>query len=113
LGRSDIFLKLEVIKKIIGLSILGISVFYGVYAIALGEVLFGIIASFINAYPNKKLLGYSYKDQCNDIMPSLLLSLVMGVVVYNFKLLGLSALITLIIQVCGGVFYMCGWLVDI
>jgi teichuronic acid exporter len=36
LGRSDIFLKLEIIKKIVGLSILGVTVFYGVYAIALG-----------------------------------------------------------------------------
>jgi teichuronic acid exporter len=108
LGRSDIFLKLEIIKIIVGLSVLGITVFYGVYAIALGAVLSGIISTFINAYPNKKLLGYSYKDQCNDIMPSLLLSLVMGVVVYNFKLLGLSALITLIIQVCGGVILYVG-----
>jgi len=90
LGRSDIFLKLEIIKKIIGLSILGISVFYGVYAIMLGEALFGVMATFINAYPNKELLNYSYKEQCNDIYPSLLLSLVMGTVVYSLKWLGLS-----------------------
>jgi teichuronic acid exporter len=112
LGRSDIFLKLEVIKKIIGLSILGISVFYGVYAIALGEALFGIMATFINAYPNNKLLDYRYIEQWNDILPSLLLSLVMGGVVYSFKWLGLSALITLIIQVFIGVILYVGmaWL---
>jgi teichuronic acid exporter len=75
LGRSDIFLKLEIIKIIVGLSVLGITVFYGVYAIALGAVLSGIISTFINAYPNKKLLDYSYIEQWNDIMPSLLLSL--------------------------------------
>jgi teichuronic acid exporter len=103
LGRSDIFLKLEIIKKTMGLFILAITVFYGVYAIALGQVLSGIISSFINAYPNKKLLNYSYNEQWNDIYPSLILSLVMGIVVYSLKLLGLSALITLITQVCAGV----------
>jgi teichuronic acid exporter len=103
LGRSDIFLKLEIIKKTMGLFILAITVFYGVYAIALGQVLSGIISSFINAYPNKKLLNYSYNEQWNDIYPSLLLSLVMGIVVYSLKWLGMSVHITLIIQVCVGV----------
>ena len=108
LGRSDIFLKLEIIKKIVGLSILGVTVFYGVYAIALGMVISGIISTFINAYPNKQLLDYSYIEQCNDIMPSLLLSLVMGVAVYSFKWLGLSVPITLIIQICVGVILYVG-----
>jgi teichuronic acid exporter len=108
LGRSDIFLKLEIIKKIVGLSILGVTVFYGVYAIALGAVLSGIISTFINAYPNKKLLNYSYVEQWKDIMPSLLLSLVMGAVVYSLKWLGLSVLLTLIIQVFAGVILYVG-----
>jgi teichuronic acid exporter len=107
LGRSDIFLKLEIIKKMVGLSILGVTVFYGVYAIALGQVIGGIISTFINAYPNKKLLNYSYIEQWKDIMPSLLLSLVMGAVVYSLKWLGLSVFLTLIIQVCAGfILYM-------
>ena len=107
LGRSDIFLKLEIIKKIIGLAILGVSIFYGVYAIAIGMLVSGIISTFINAYPNLKLLNYSYKEQWKDIIPSLLLSLVMGVVVYNFKWLHMTAGMTLIIQVfVGGVLYL-------
>jgi len=60
MGRSDIFLRLEVIKKIIGLIILGISLQFGVYAIALGQVFGGIISTFINAYPNKELLVRYY-----------------------------------------------------
>ena len=112
LGRSDIFLKLEIIKTIAGLFILGVTVFYGVYAIALGQVLSGIISTFINAYPNKKMLGYSYIEQRNDIMPSLMLSLVMGAVVYSFKWLGMSVLATLIVQVCAGIILYIGmaWL---
>lgn len=108
LGYSNIFMKLEFIKIILGLSILAVSVFYGVYAIALGQVLGNIISSFINAYPNKKLLNYSYIEQLKDIMPPLLLSLVMGVVVYSLKWLGLHVLITLIIQICAGIILYMG-----
>jgi teichuronic acid exporter len=115
LGRSDIFLKLEIIKKTMGLSILAITVFYGIYAIAFGQVVGGIISTFINAYPNKHLLGYSYKEQWNDIMPSLLLSLMMGGVVYSFKWFGLSVLTTLIVQVCIGAILYIGlaWMLKI
>lgn len=102
LGRSDIFLKLEIIKTIVGLAILGVSIFYGVYAIALGVLISGIIGTFINAYPNLKLLNYSYLQQLKDIMPSLILSLVMGAVIYCFSWFNLNPGLTLIIQVCVG-----------
>ena len=102
MGRSDIFLRLEVIKKIIGLIILGISLQFGVYAIALGQVFGGIISTFINAYPNKELLDYSYKEQWIDIMPSLLISIAMGAFVYSFNFIGISAWKILVIQVVTG-----------
>jgi len=102
LGRSDIFLKLEIIKKILGLSILGIAVFHGVYAMAFGTLIGGIIATFINAYPNLRLLNYSYKEQMKDIMPSLLLSLVMAAIVYNLRWLNMTDVALLTIQVCTG-----------
>lgn len=103
LGRSDIFLKLEIIKKIIGLIILGISIYFGIYAIAVGTLIVGIISTFINTYPNLKLLNYSYKEQLKDIMPSILLSLLMGTVIYTIKYLYLNEYITLISQVCIGI----------
>lgn len=103
LGRSDIFLKLEVIKKIIGLTILVISIHFGIYAIAIGTLVSGIISTFINAYPNLKLFNYSYKEQLKDIMPSLLLSLIMGTIIYNLKWLHMVPLVTLIIQIFLGI----------
>ncbi|NRT70248.1 lipopolysaccharide biosynthesis protein [Clostridium beijerinckii] len=107
LGRSDIFLKLEIVKKIMGITVLVISMFYGVYAIAMGMLISGIISSFINAYPNLKLLNYSYREQWKDIFPSLVLSLIMGFITYNVKLFHMTACATLIIQVCiGGVIYI-------
>jgi teichuronic acid exporter len=103
LGRSDIFLKLEIIKVSVSLIILGVTVVYGVYAIALGQLLSGILAAFINASPNRKLLNYNYKEQIKDIMPSLLLSLLMGTIVYSIKWFIMPVWMTLIIQVCVGI----------
>jgi O-antigen/teichoic acid export membrane protein len=103
MGRSDIFLKLEIIKKIIGLIILGISMQFGVYVIALGQVFGGIISIFINAYPNKELLDYSYKEQWLDIMPSILISITMGAIVYSINFINILAWKILVIQVGIGV----------
>ena len=107
LGRSDIFLKLEIIKKVLGVIILVISIHYGVYGIAVGTLLSGIISTFINAYPNLTLLNYSYKEQWKDITPSILLSLIMGAIVYNVKWLHMKPGITVILQIFfGGFIYI-------
>lgn len=103
MGRSDIFLRLEIIKKVIGLIILGISLPFGIYAISLGQVFSGIISMFINAHPNKQLLEYSYKEQWVDIIPSLLIAIAMGAIVYSINYLELVAWKLLILQVCVGV----------
>jgi teichuronic acid exporter len=71
--------------------------------LALSSVVSGIISSFINAYPNKKLLNYGYGEQVKDILPSLLLSLVMGVIVYLFSYFGFSPLVTMVLQILAGV----------
>lgn len=102
-GRSDIFLKLEVIKKILGISILSISIPLGVYAIALGSVFGSIISTFINAYPNKKLLDYSYLEQLKDLAPSFVLSLIMGGFIYTFSFLPAQALTILVLQIVSGI----------
>jgi O-antigen/teichoic acid export membrane protein len=108
MGRSDIFLKLEIIKKVLGLAILAVSLPFGVYYLALSQVVVSIISSFINAYPNKKLLNYGYGEQVKDILPSLGLSLFMGVVVYLILFLELSPLITMGIQILLGIIIYIG-----
>lgn len=99
LGRSDIFLKLEILKKVISIIILIITLFYNAYTIALGALLSGIISSFINAYPNKRLLDYSYREQIKDVVPSILNSLAMGAIVYSLKLLTLLDIHILLLQI--------------
>ncbi len=103
LGRSDIFLKLEIIKKVYGLIILVISIPFGVTAIAWGATITALISSFVNAYPNRRLLNYSYKEQWNDISPSLAISLLMGVIVYLCSYVSIVPWQLLILQVTAGV----------
>lgn len=107
IGRSDIFLKLEMIKKIIGISIIVVAVRYGPYALAIGTVVTGILSSFVNAFPNKKLLNYSYLEQAKDITPSLFISIIMGIIVHKIQLLEYSDLITILLQIIlGGLLYI-------
>ncbi|HHQ4319023.1 TPA: lipopolysaccharide biosynthesis protein [Clostridium perfringens] len=102
LGYSNIYLKLELIKKIVGTVILVISLFFGVYAIAIGTLVNGIISTLINAYPNKKLLNYSYIEQIKDMLPSVFIAIIMGIITYFIRFLELSTTITLIIQILVG-----------
>ena len=102
LGRSDIFLKLEIIKKIVGLIIILISMKYGVYAMALSTIVSSVLSQIINSYPNKKLMNYKYIDQLKDLLPSLAMSVIMGIIVYCINFIGLNSLLTLVIQVISG-----------
>lgn len=103
-GRSDQFLKLEIIKKSYGLIVLVITVilFDTPIAIALGMLVTTLISCFVNAYPNKKLLNYSYKEQIRDILPAGILAIVMGVVIFPISLIELPDLLTIILQVISG-----------
>ncbi|CAM5183516.1 hypothetical protein UACE39S_05387 [Ureibacillus acetophenoni] len=103
LGRSDIFLKLEIVKTVISIIILFITIPFGIYAITLGVFFNGVIATFINALPNTKLLNYKYMEQIKDIIPSLSLSLVMGIIVYPIQFFELSAIMTIILQIIVGI----------
>lgn len=102
-GRSDVFLKLEIIKKAIGIIALCVGIPLGIYVMVGLKAVTSLIATFINAYPNRKLLNYSYKEQWKDIMPMLVLSLIMGAAVYSINFIKLNTSITLIIQIVVGV----------
>lgn len=102
-GRSDIFLKLEIIKKIIGFSIMLISIPFGLYVMMIGNCFSAVICSVINARPNKKLLSYGYKEQIMDMLPAILLSVVMGVCVLAWTFFDLNNVIILVCQVLTGI----------
>ena len=103
LGRSDIFLKLEIIKEFVSILLLVITMNYGVYAIALGLLVSSFASQIINAWPNRRMLHYTYLQQLRDMAPAILLSLVMAACVWPVQRLGLSDPVTLLIQVPLGV----------
>ncbi len=71
MGRSDLFLKLEIKKKVVGILSIILVMRLGVMAIAATGALYSIYASIVNAHPNRKLMGYGYRDQIKDLSPAL------------------------------------------
>jgi O-antigen/teichoic acid export membrane protein len=102
-GRSDVFLRLEIIKKVLETAVLLFTVRIGVFAMALGQLFCGVASLLINAWPNRRLLGYPYRQQLRDVLPVLALSLVMAACVWPVTLLGLHDALTLLIQIPLGV----------
>lgn len=111
-GRSDVFLKLEILKKVVGVGILLLSIPFGVNYVVGSQVVVSLLCTVINAWPNKKLLGYSALEQWRDVVPSLLLALAMGAITWSLTLLAWSAWLTLTLQVLVGILvYVAGaWL---
>lgn len=103
MGRSDIFLKLEVVKKIIGIISILVCAPFGVTALVWALLVVGMISTILNAWPNKKLLNYSLMEQFKDIMPSFFVAMIMGGLVYGISYLPIPPLINLIMQIITGV----------
>ena len=107
LGRSDLFLRLEIIKKIIGIAAILITMWHGVMVMAYSLLFTSVTSQIINSWPNRKLLKYGYLQQLKDILPGIILAVAMGCCIYPIRLIGLPNLLTLCIQVaCGIVFYV-------
>ena len=99
MGRSDVFLKLEIIKKIVSTILLVVSMNISVYAIALSQLVSCVTSQLINSWPNRKLLDYSYLHQLRDMAPAILLSLAMVLCIRPVVSIGFSDWTTLLIQV--------------
>lgn len=102
MGRSDWFLKLEIIKKIVGMAILLSTMWFGVMAMAYSMLLSSLLSQIINSWPNRNLLGYGYMEQVRDFAPGILLSAGMGICIYFIGLLQLPTIATLLIQFIAG-----------
>ena len=103
MGRSDLFLKLEIIKKALGIVILVLSLPLGIWPMLLFKVVDEYLCTFINAWPNRALIGYGPLRQWADVLPSAWISVVMGVVVYLLHRLPLGVLPMLLVQMLVGV----------
>lgn len=107
MGRSDLFLKLEIAKKAIGMILLLSTMWFGVMAMAYSLLVSTVTSMIINSWPNRKLLNYSFKEQIIDIIPGICIALIMGILVSLIQLFNLPTLLTLIIQILlGAVIYI-------
>lgn len=102
-GRSDIYLYLEIIKKVLSIGPICLGIFVSIYWMLIGSIITGIIAYFLNTYPTGKSLGYSSWAQLKDIAPSYGLAFVIALSVFFLKYLPISYWIVLPLQITVGV----------
>ena len=109
MGRSDLFLKLEILKKVTGMTILVSTMWFGVMAMAYSLLLDSILSQIINSWPNRKLLNYGYLEQLKDILPSIALAVFMGCCVGLVGMLDLPVVFLLLLQILlGASIYIAG-----
>lgn len=99
MGRSDLFLKLEIVKKVVGIALLLSTMWFGVMAMAYSLLISSVLSQIINSWPNRKLLRYGYLEQLKDILPGIALAVLMGCCVNLVGLFHLTNIVTLLIQI--------------
>lgn len=102
LGRSDIFLYLEVLKKFVGLVPIVIGIFCGIYYMLLASIITGFLSLYLNTWYTGKTLNYTFLKQLRDIAPSYGTAFVIALAVYFLKYLPFQYYIVLVIQIIVG-----------
>ncbi len=102
IGRSDYYLRLEILKRSIALVLLFSTIWVSVEAMALSLLLSSIISVMLNAYPNKKLLNYSLIEQVKDIYGNFVLAILIGIIIFPIGFCGLAPIFILLIQATVG-----------
>lgn len=97
-GRSDLFLKLEIIKKIVAVGPLLLGIFINVYLMLFGSILTGFVSYYLNAYYSGKFLNYSIWEQIKDILPSFGIAGAMAIIIYALSFISLAPVLLLLIQ---------------
>lgn len=102
-GRSDLFLKLEIIKKTIGVIPIILGIIFGIKYMLWGSVLISIISYLLNSYYSAKLINYPRKEQIIDILPTFIISFVIAFLMWGITFFDLISPVTLIIQCITGI----------
>ena len=102
-GRSDLFLRLEVFKKLLAIPVILVAIFMGIKSMLIGFIILSFVTYFVNAYWSGKLIDYSFKEQVIDLVPSFLLSVFIGLVVFGLGfILDIRPVFLLILQISIG-----------
>ncbi len=103
IGRSDVYLILEIVKKVIELIVLLLVMRISVDAIVVGMAVCTTLFVFVNAYPNKKLLNYNIREQLLDLAPSVVMSVMMFICVYAMNYISMNGWVKMLLQCFVGV----------
>lgn len=109
LGRSDLFLRLQIVNKILIAINITVTWRWGIIAMIIGQIIITLVTYSLNAYCNKILLNYSVWEQIKDIFPYLITALIMGGVVYVMFYLPIKSQVILLMSqvLVGGIVYVC------
>lgn len=99
LGRSDLFLKCEIIKRSITIVLVLIFSKIDFYLMLVSIPVMGVISLCINGYHNMHILDYSITEQLTDIVPYILFAMMLFIPVYLLNLLQISTIVCLAIQI--------------
>lgn len=102
-GKSDYYLKIEIIKKVIGILAVFLTIRHGIMCMIIVQVLVNVLYTIINMIPSKKILNYSIKEQFKDIIPSLSISLFMFAIVSLLNFTNINIWLKLFLQIFTGV----------
>jgi O-antigen/teichoic acid export membrane protein len=105
-GRSDLFLKLEIIKKIIAVTPIVLGIFLGIEVMLWGSVCTSIVALFLNSHYSASLINYSTKEQLKDVLPSFIISFGIAAFSWTMTLIPVSNYIILLTQCILGIFLL-------
>jgi teichuronic acid exporter len=102
-GRSDLFLKLEIIKKIIAVGPIVLGIFCGIKYMLWGSVVTSLIAYFLNSYYSAVLICYPTKEQIKDVLPSFIISALIAAIMWGISFWDISVYLLLMIQILVGI----------
>lgn len=102
-GRSDLFLKIEIYKKIVSLSLLALSAPFGIIAMCYSNLLSSLICLYINTYYSSKILGISLLSQLKDLFPTITLAIIMFAIVQIIIFFIPNVFVQLIVGIIVGV----------
>ena len=102
-GYSGLFLKLEIVKKIIAVIPIMIGIFWGINYMLWGAVCISLVSYILNSYYSGRLIDYSTVKQVKDIFPCFLVSSLVALLMWGITFLHFNYWVTLLLQVSVGI----------
>lgn len=104
-GRADLFLRLEIVKKLLVIISIACAIPFGIYGLLWSEVVVSVLAFFVNTYYSGKFINYTAMRQLIDLLPSILLSAVLGLILYILYIYHFHSSPDLLVLTIGSITY--------